>query len=168
MFGKNLGYEAIVDTGILVVAHFKNPLEEDALRLLKRILSFEVRALIPVSEFLGASIIMTKYLKLPIGDVNEKLRLTLSVNSPAYYEDLKKEDIIRALERSSYYKIESWDGYLISIAEKFNINIVLSIDEKLRDKIKEKFIVINPFKEKMNEYYKFIERLRKDETVLMK
>ena len=160
MCGKNLAYEAIVDVGIIVIAHFKNPLENDALNLLKRILLFKIRALIPISTFLGASLIMVKYLKLPIKDVNEKLKITLSLDSPAFYEDLRKDDVIKALDNSTYYKIESWDGYLLSLAEKFNINIILSIDEKLRRKVKEKFIVVNPFRDKMEEYYHFIRNLR--------
>lgn len=164
MYGENLDYEAIVDVGIIVVAHFENPLEEDALKLLKKILSFKLKALIPLSSFLGASLIMTKYLRLPLKDVNDKLKETLKVNSPAFYEDLKKDDIIKALENSSYYKIESWDGYLLSLAEKFNINIILSIDEKLKEKTKEKFIVVNPFKDKIKEYHDFINSIREKHT----
>lgn len=161
MYGGNLGYEAIVDVGIIVVAHFKNPLEEEALKLLKKILLFKIRALIPLSSFLGASLIMTKYLKLPLKDVNDKLRETLKINSPAFYEDLKKYDVIKALENSTYYRIESWDAYLLSLAEKFNINIILSIDKKLKEKTKEKFIVVNPFRDKIKEYHDFINRIRK-------
>ena len=99
MCGGSSGYEAIVDAGIIVVAHFKNPLGEDALKLLKRIFSFELRALIPLSLFLGASLIVTKYLRLPFKDVNDKLKETLRVSSPAFYEDLRKDDVIRALEK---------------------------------------------------------------------
>ncbi len=161
MSGESLAYEAVVDVGIIAVAHFRNPLEEDALRLLKRILAFEVRALIPVSTFLGASIIMTKYLKLPPKDVNDKLRLTLSVNSPAYYEDLKKEDVVRALDLSSYFRIESWDAYLLALAEKLGVHVILSIDETLRKRVSEKFLVVNPFRDKMKQYYEFIEKIRK-------
>ncbi len=163
MCGGSSGYEAIVDVGVIVVAHFKNPLEEDALKLLKRILSFELRALIPLSLFLGASLIMTKYLRLPFKDVNDKLRETLRVSSPAFYEDLKKDDVIRALENSAYYRVESWDAYLLSLAEKFNVNIILSIDERLKEKVKEKFIVVNPFEDKMKEYHDFISRIRRPE-----
>ena len=156
-----MAYEAVVDVGIIVVAHFKNPLEEDALRLLKRILAFEVRALIPVSAFLGASVIMTKYLKLPLKDVNDKLVLTLSVNSPAYYEDLKKEDVIRALDLSSYFRVESWDAYLLALAEKLDVHVIFSIDETLKRRVREKFLVVNPFRDKMKQYHEFIEKIRR-------
>jgi len=63
MHSVKLGYEALVDVGIIVIAHFKNPAREYASKLLFDALTLKKRILIPTSTYLGAYIIMTKYLK---------------------------------------------------------------------------------------------------------
>ncbi len=57
-------FEAIVDVGIIVIAHFRNPAREHAAQLLLEALILKKRVLIPLSAYFGAYVIMTKYLKL--------------------------------------------------------------------------------------------------------
>jgi len=94
MRSAKLGFEALVDVGIIVLAHFRNPARKYAAQLLLDALTLKKRILIPVSNYLEAYIIMTKYLKLRSVDVAKALLKTLSVESPAFYGSLPKAIIL--------------------------------------------------------------------------
>ena len=64
MHSAKLGFEALVDVGIIVIAHFRNPARKYVAQLLLDALTLRRRILIPVNTYLGAYIIMTRYLKL--------------------------------------------------------------------------------------------------------
>ncbi|MEM3733100.1 MAG: hypothetical protein QXK81_06295, partial [Candidatus Bathyarchaeia archaeon] len=85
MHFAKLGFEAVVDVGIIVLAHFKNPARRHAAQLLLDALTLKRRILIPVNTYLGAYIIMTRYLKLRSDHVAKALLKTLSIESPAFY-----------------------------------------------------------------------------------
>jgi len=59
-----LGFEALVDVGIIVIAHSRNPARKYAAQLLLDALTLKKRFLIPIDTYLEAYIITTKYLKL--------------------------------------------------------------------------------------------------------
>ena len=148
----------IVDVGIIVISHFENPARLEALVFLKKVLKREIKALIPVTTFLGAYYIMIDCLRIPRKEVKDSLVHTLKVRSPAFYEDISVEDAISALDYACVYNIESWDGYLVSLAKKFGCNVIYSIDKKLSRV--EEIVVINPISEqKMKEYHEFIRKL---------
>ena len=156
-----LGLEGIVDTGIIVLTHFKNPAREHAARLLYEALTFRRRILIPLTTYLGAYIIMTRYLKLRRGKVARSLLETLSLNSPAFYEDVPKVIIERAVATASELNLSPWDTYLIELAKELKIPTIYSIDEELAGKARG-IKVVNPIpQDVMREYHRYIEeRLR--------
>jgi len=159
MSGGNLAsISGVVDVGIIVIGHFDNPAKVDALKFLRRVLKQEIRAIIPVTAFIGAYHIMVNYLGVPRKSAKDVLTETLNTRSPAFYQDVDIDDAIEALDVASIYNIESWDGYLVALAHRFSCNIIYSIDRKLSRV--EGITVINPIPEdKMREYHKFIEKL---------
>ena len=60
----NWGYEALIDAGIVAITHFRNPAQKHAAQLPLDSITLKRRILIPVSTYLGAYIVMTRYLKL--------------------------------------------------------------------------------------------------------
>ena len=54
MRSAKLGFEALVDVGIIVLAHFRNPARKYAAQLLLDALTLKKHILIPVSTYLGA------------------------------------------------------------------------------------------------------------------
>ncbi|MBS7633992.1 type II toxin-antitoxin system VapC family toxin [Candidatus Bathyarchaeota archaeon] len=152
-----LGFEAAVDVGIVVLAHFRNPARRYAAQLLLDALTLKKRILIPVSSYLGAYVIMTRYLKLRSDRVAKALLKTLSVESPAFYENINKTVAEKALASASELNISSWDCYLIELAKELEINKIYTIDEELKKKIKDVKIE-NPIpKNIMKEYHQYIQ-----------
>jgi len=148
----------VVDVGIIVMGHFNNPAKVDALEFLKKVLKQEIRALIPVTAFIGAYHIMINYLGVPRKSARDALTETLNTRSPAFYQDVSIDDAMESLDVASVYNVESWDGYLVALAHKFNCNIIYSIDKKLSRV--EGITVINPIPEdKMRKYHEFIRKL---------
>ncbi|MEM1558424.1 MAG: PIN domain-containing protein [Candidatus Bathyarchaeia archaeon] len=135
--------EGIVDTGIIVIAHFKNPARDEAFNFLKDVLLWRRRALIPVTTIMGAYHIMTEYLGVDRTSVYKALRKTLETRSPAFYGDVSVDSALDSLTYALAYKIESWDGYIVHLAKAHKASIIYSIDEDLARKVKE-VNVINP------------------------
>jgi len=150
------GFEAVVDVGIIVLAHFKNPAHRYAAQLLLDALTLKKRILIPVNTYLGAYVIMTKYLKLRSSKVAKALLKTLSLESPAFYGNLPKAVAEKALASASTLNISSWDSYLIELAKELGINKVYTIDEELKKKVKG-MKVENPIPQNiMEEYHQYM------------
>ena len=150
---KEIGVvEGIVDTGIVVIAHFENPARKHAFSFLKEILAWKRKCLIPVTAILGAYHIMTKYLGVEDVSAYKALTKTLETRSPALYEDVSIDSALDSLTYALSYKIESWDGYLIYLAKKFKAPIIYSIDHELAKKVKE-IQVINPIPPSIFELY---------------
>ena len=135
--------EGIVDTGIIVIAHFENPARESAFRFLKSVLTREKRCLIPVTTILGAYHIMTRYLGVEEVSAYKALAKTLETRSPAFHEDVSIDSALDGLTYALSYKIESWDGYIIHLAKKFRAPIIYTVDHELARKVKE-IQVVNP------------------------
>jgi len=158
MRSARLGFEALVDVGIIVLAHFRNPARKYAAQLLLDALTLKKRILIPVNTYLGAYVIMTRYLKLRSDRVAKALLKTLSVESPAFYGNLPKTVAEKALTSASQLNISSWDGYLIELAKEFGIKKVYTIDEELAKKVGDMEIE-NPIpRNVMKEYHRYIQR----------
>ncbi|MCS7369578.1 MAG: PIN domain-containing protein [archaeon GBS-70-058] len=154
--GNSVYYpEGIIDVGIVVVSLFKNPLQERAVDFLSEVLLQRKRTAIPVTSILGAFHIATRYLKLPAIEVKKALAKMLETRSPAFYPYISLEDAIDAIEYATYYKVESWDGYIVRLAKSIGNNIVYTLDEDLK-KIRD-VMVLNPFpKEIVEQYYEYI------------
>jgi len=124
------------------------------------VLKLEIKALIPTTAFIGAYHILTNYLKVPRKDARDALILTLSTKPKVIYEDVSIIDAINAIEYAAIYKIESWDGYIVSLAKKFGARTIYTIDKRLR-KVDEIFAV-NPIPEDViRKYHEFIKKLTK-------
>jgi len=156
MRSAKLGFEALVDVGIIVLAHFRNPARKYAAQLLLDALTLKKRILIPVSTYLGAYIIMTKYLKLRSANAAKALLKTLSVESPAFYGILPKAVAEKAIALASELDISSWDCYLVELAKELGINKIYTIDEELAKRVKDVEIE-NPIpRNVMKEYHQYI------------
>ncbi|MFQ6077492.1 MAG: hypothetical protein ACE5Z5_15415, partial [Candidatus Bathyarchaeia archaeon] len=89
--------EAVVDTGITTIAHFENPAQASALELIREILSWRRRCLIPTSTILGAYHIMTEYLGVERVSACRALTATLMTRSPALYPDVSVDIAVDAI-----------------------------------------------------------------------
>jgi len=157
MRSAKLGFEALADVGIIVLAHFRNPARKYAAQLLLDALTLKKRILIPVSTYLGAYIVMTRYLKLRSSHVAKALLKTLSLESPAFYGNLSKAVAEKAIASASDLGISSWDCYLIELAKELGINKIYTIDEELTKKVKDVEIE-NPIpRNVMKEYHRYIQ-----------
>jgi len=130
----------------------------DASEFLRRVPRIETKAIIPLTAFIGAYHIMVNYLGVSRKSAKDALTCTLDTRSPAFYQDISIDDAIESIDIASIYNIESWDGYMVALARKFNCDIIYSVDRKLSRV--EGITVINPIPEnKMREYHSFIRSL---------
>jgi len=157
-----LELEGIIDTGIIVISHFKNPARNYAVKLLFDALTFRRHVLIPLTTYIGAYIIMTRYLRLRRDKVVRALLETLSLSSPAFYEDVPKIIVERAMVGASELNLSPWDTYLIELAKELGISKIYSVDEELARKVRD-IEIVNPIpRDVMKEYHCYVrERLRR-------
>jgi hypothetical protein len=141
-----------------LVSLFNNPLRREAVEFIGDVLSRKNLAAIPCSTFLGAYHIATKYLRCPMDLVAKEIKVTLSVSSPAFVEDVSMETVKEAVDVAMAHDVESWDGYLVSLARSFKAPVIYSLDEGLR-KIPDISLVM-PFSEgKVEEYHSWVRGL---------
>lgn len=144
--------EGVIDTGIVVLAHFKNPAMSEAFNFLRESLTWRKKALIPVSSIIGAYHIMTEYLGVSEVSACRALTKTLETRSPALYGDISVDSALDALTYALAYRIESWDGYVIHLAKAHGAPVIYSIDKELAKKVKE-ITVLNPIPTDVFERY---------------
>jgi predicted nucleic acid-binding protein len=152
------GYSGVVDVGVVMVSLFNNPLRNDAIEFIGEVLSRKNLAAIPTSTFLGAYHIATRYLQCPKDLIAREIKETLSLSSPAFVEDVSIEIVKEAVEVAMAHDIESWDGYLVSIARSFKAPVIYSLDEDFR-KISDISLVVPFSKEKVEEYHNWVRSL---------
>lgn len=145
----------IVDVGLIVLSHCENPAKNEAINFIEKIYLGEINAKIPLTSFIGAYHIMTKYLKINKETVKTELLKTLNIRSPIYIQDISIDQAIKAIENAAKYNIEGWDGYLVSLADSLGANIIYTIDQKLA-KIKHISIVVPIKRETLKKYHKWI------------
>ena len=156
--GKSSGYpDGVVDVGILVPTCFENPLKEHSTTFIADVLTGKKRAAIPVTAIIGAYHVATRYLRAPRMTVKKVLGGILRTGSSALYGHVSPQTAWDALDYASTYLIESWDGYLISLARSLRSTVVFSLDEELH-KVKE-ITLVNPFpREDVERYHDFLEK----------
>ena len=156
---ERLDCDGVVDVGLIVISHWENPAKYTALDFLRKVLLREVKAVIPNSAFIGAYHVMTSYLNLSRPEAAGALSKTLSLNTPAFYENILKEDILEGFNYCLSYSIESWDAYLLSLGRRLGTRTVFSIDNKLKTKAND-FNIVNPIPEEtMKKYHTFVSKL---------
>ena len=154
--GKNSAYaDGVVDVGIVVPTCFDNPLKEHGTAFLADVLTQKKKVAIPITAIIGAYHIATQYLRVPRMTVKKILGGILRTESPALYPHVSPQVARDALDYASTYSIESWDGYLISLARSLGSTVVFSLDEELQ-KVRE-ITVVNPFPQKdVERYHEFL------------
>jgi len=168
---KNLVYyhDGVVDVGIIVVSFivslyliFSNPLQKEATRFIADAILQIRKVAIPLTAIIGAYHIATKYLKPPRIEIKKILVKMLETRSRAFYSYLFIEQVIDGLEYAIYYRVESWDGYLIKLVKSIGNNVIYTIDEEFK-KIRD-IVAINPFPQDLYQQYQdFIrDRVRKE------
>jgi predicted nucleic acid-binding protein len=83
--------------------------------------------------------------------VKKALVKMLETRSQAFYPYINLEEAIDAIDYATYYRIESWDGYLVKLARSIGNNIVYTLDKEL-EKVKD-IAVINPFPQDLVKQY---------------
>jgi len=161
MLSGSLGYvEGVVDVSVVVPACFDNPLKEHAVKFLGEVLALRRRAAIPVTAVLGAYHIATRYLRAPRRAVKKVLVGMLETRSPALYPQASAPLAAEALDIATTYRVESWDGYLIALAQSLRAKTIYTLDKEL-GKVRE-VIAVNPFPQrKVNEYHQYLRTLLK-------
>ena len=156
--GESSAYpDGVVDVGILVPTCFENPLKEHSTTFIADVLTGKKRAAIPVTAIIGAYHVATRYLRAPRMTVKKVLGGILRTGSSALYGHVSPQTAWDALDYASTYLIESWDGYLISLARSLRSTVVFSLDEELH-KVKE-ITTVNPFpREDVERYHDFLEK----------
>jgi len=141
------------------VSLFSNPLRDDALEFMEEVLSRKNLAAIPAAAFLGAYHIATRYLGCAKDLVAKEIKETLSVSSSAFVEDIPIEIVNEAVDIAGAYNIESWDGYLVSLARSFRAPVIYSLDESF-GKIPDVSLVMPFSREKIRQYHAWVRSLR--------
>ncbi|MGQ9552310.1 MAG: type II toxin-antitoxin system VapC family toxin [Candidatus Bathycorpusculaceae bacterium] len=150
--GENLACpEGVVDVSIVVPSCFENPLKNHSITFLADALKQKKRVLIPVPVILGAYHITTRYLRVPRITAKKILEGILGSGSQALHSHIPAHMAADALDYASTYNIESWDGYLISLARSLGTAVIYSLDKEL-SKVKE-VIVVNPFPDDVVQQY---------------
>ena len=158
--GSSAYVEGVVDVSIVVPSCFENPLKEEAIEFLTSVLRQEVRAKVPVTCVLGAYHIATRYLRAPRKPVRDVLVGLLETYSPAFFPDVPPRLAVEALTYAADFSVESWDGYLVAVAEYLGISIIYSLDKELGVRVPS-IKVVSPFSEdKVKEYHEYLSRLR--------
>ncbi|MCD6368325.1 MAG: PIN domain-containing protein [Thermoproteales archaeon] len=151
----------VVDVGLIVLSHCENPAKNEAIDFLEKIFLGEINAKIPVTGFIGAYHILTRYLKVEKEQAKTELLKTLELRHPSLISDVSVDHAITALKNAVRFKVEGWDGYLISLADSLGASIIYTIDRKLA-RVKHLSIVIPISRRTLQEYYQWIEEKLKD------
>jgi predicted nucleic acid-binding protein len=102
---------------------------------------------------MGAYHVMTRYLGVESPYAADALMCTLATRSPSFYTDISIDCAKRALSLANGFRVESWDGYLVALAEKESAPAIYSTDEELSKKMKS-IRVINPLPDDVYGEYK--------------
>jgi predicted nucleic acid-binding protein len=146
-----LGFGALVDVGIIVLAHFRNPARKYAAQLLLN--AFTLNS----CEHLSRSIHHhDEYLKRRSDDVAKALLKTVSFESPAFYGNLPKAIVEKAIATTSELSISLWDSYLVELAKELRIDKIYTIDEEMARKVKDLRIENPILTNVMKEYHQYI------------
>ena len=95
---------------------------------------------------------------MPRRGVKKILEGMLGTGSPILYPHVDIDLIVEGLDVAVAYNVESWDGYLISLAKAVGTSIIFTLDMGLR-RVGE-IIPVAPFPENViREYHEFVRQL---------
>ena len=147
--------EGVVDVGIIVISHCENPAKEVALDFLEVVLTGEKKCVIPVTAFIGAYHILTRYLRVRREEAAKELIKTLSLETEAFYPYVFKELAIEAIATASDFNVEGWDGYLVSLARTLETNSIFTIDQRL-SRVSNINVIIPIPEDTLREYHEWV------------
>ena len=162
MLGENSAYypDGVVDICIIVVSLFYNPLYELAVEFISKILAREVNAAIPLTSIIGATHIVTRYLRIPFEEVERRVIKLLETESPAFYPHVSIASVMQSLDYALRYHIKPWDGYIVSLAKTIGMSTIYTFDKEF-EKV-EGLRIKNPFPEEaMRRYHEYITKLQR-------
>ncbi len=145
----------IVDVGLIVISHCENPAKKEAVDFLEKIFLDRINAKIPVSNFIGAYHILTRYLRVKRELARIELLKTLELRHPSLIPDVTVDHAIAAIKNAVKYRIEGWDGYIISLADALGASIIYTIDQRLT-KVRHLSIVIPISKVTLQRYHQWV------------
>ena len=125
---EEIGFEAVVDVGPLAVCVVDNPVRDEALDWLTEVLRGEIRCVVPFSSVMGAHIVATSYLGADPCEVAYRLGLLVGVGEVLWFSDLSLNRVRRAFSLVERYGVDSWDGYLLTVMEDFDIHKIYTFD----------------------------------------
>jgi len=155
MGDEQAGIEGVVDVGLVVLSHCENPAKEAALDFIKAVLTWEKRCIIPVTAFIGAYHILTRYLRLRRDEAARELITTLLLESESFYPYVSAEAAVKAVAAASDFAIEGWDGYLLSLAETLGTSNIFTIDKRLA-RVRGVDVIIPIPEDILKEYHKWV------------
>jgi len=124
--------EAVADVSVILPVCFQNPLKKLAVEFIREALMLEKKIVLPITAILGAYHIATRYIKASRHDVKKILVELLQTRSPALYPHINVDVAVDSLDIASIYNIESWDGYIISLAKTLRAKTIFTLDKKMR------------------------------------
>jgi len=160
MLRENSAYypDGVVDTCIIVASLFSNPLYKLAVEFISKILAQEVNAAIPLTSILGATHIVTRYLRIPFEEVERRVVKLLETESPAFYPHVYMANVEQALDYALRYRVKPWDGYIVSLAKTIGENTVYTFVKEF-EKV-EGLEIKNPFPEEVvRRYHEYVSKL---------
>jgi predicted nucleic acid-binding protein len=160
MSETNLDYnsmhvDGIADVGIIVTAHFENPIQEKMIGFIEEVISEKRNVVFPLSTFIGAYHVLTRYLGVSRYQAKTALKTTLELDTPLFYPRIDTGIVINALDISSIYNVESWDGYVIELANLFETTYIYTIDKKLQ-KISDFEIICPVAEDDLSRYHSWL------------
>jgi predicted nucleic acid-binding protein len=155
---ESLAYpDGVLDASVIVPACFENPLKVHSIEFISEVMLQKRRVALPIPAVMGAYHIATRYLRVSKIDVKKVMEGILRSGSPALYPYIAPGIAADCLDYAIVYDIESWDGYIISLARSMGSTIIYSLDEELSN-VKE-ITIVNPFpQDKVKQYRDFLER----------
>jgi len=115
---------ALIDVGIIVLAFEKNnPVRRKYLEIIEKSVRGEIEAYIPYTVILGAYHVLVVRFKVDPNEASKLLKTFMDSKKIKWIADIDRSITLRSLELASELRIESWDGYILALAEKYNIKV---------------------------------------------
>jgi len=155
---EEVRFEAVVDVGPLAVCVVDNPVRNEALDWLTKVLRREIRCVVLFSSVMGAHIVATSYLGADPSEVAYRLGLLVGVSEVLWFSNLNLNRVRRALSFVEKYGMDSWDGYLLTVMEDFDIHEIYTFDLEDFGRISDVRPFIADFSEIFSKIYEMSEK----------
>jgi len=130
---NSIQIEEIADVGIIVTAHFENPLQQKMIEFIGNIIQGKKNIIVPLSSFISAYFVLTTYLKVSRYQAKTTLFATLEKETPLFSPRIDDTVVMNAIDISSVYNLESWDRFLVELANLFAASHMYTIDKNYKN-----------------------------------